>query len=267
MDPTQIAQPNVDATFAAFVGLQVSGLMRAPERAHLFTQLPPSIIGDASAEGLERLAWTVWFLDSRCQSMEATSTGAKVDPEVIQRGTVVRRRMTAVLRYNFLNDAKMQAELDDIGSGQGHLDMATDMTRLSAHYSVHKQRLAADKLHYDPNDEFAARSLANEIITNLRQYDNNPIVDLRNRALTLLTQMYATVKAAADFLFRNSPRELALFPTLRTAVLALGGRSRTPAEPAVEPAAPQQPAAPAPEPAAPVAPVGPGLPGGNPLEG
>ncbi len=271
MDPSQVATPTCDPTTAALVSLQFVRAARSAERAPQFASLAPHL-GPHSLDVMEQQAWCLWYLDARVQSVNATTTGAKVDLALAEAATQARTRVMRLLDYHFKESAPMQAELQSINQGNGYMDLATDLSRLAGHLSVHKAKLSVDVVNYRADDEAHLRGLANELLAALNADRGNETLDLRNRSWTEHAITYSNLKAAADFLFRNSPVDLALFPALRTAVIAITSRNRTTAaapEPVVSPVVqPGSPGSPTPAaPGAPSSPVAPGLPGGDPLGG
>ncbi len=267
MDPATVQTPNCDPSAAAIVALQMAEAIRKPERRARFKLLAAELVAPNIDDELEADAWATWFLESRAQSVSATSSGARVDPELMAAAVELRKRLIGVLLYHFAKNPQMLAEIADIQGGVGYQDAASDLARLGGHYGVHKEKLSVDKVHYDPADEGRALGIANEIISALKGTRVNETFDLRNRAFTRLMQTGAAAKAAADFLFRTSPHDLALFPSLRTAAIAMTNKSKgsspgapvlpgetDPAEsPGVAPIAP------------PPVPTQPGMPGGSPL--
>ncbi|NUP12499.1 MAG: hypothetical protein HOW73_41165 [Polyangiaceae bacterium] len=272
MDPGAVTTPNCDASRAALTALQfVKAAQNVPSRSQAFAGLG-AYLGDNTLEMLREQAWTLWYLDSRVRSIQATKSDAKVDLRLAEEGTKARARVLRMLTYHLGENPRMEAELKDIALGTGWVDLASDLARLAGHISVHKEKLAAaDPMNFRPDDEVRLRGIANEIVAQLNEDRGNETADLRNRAWTQLVATYAHLKSAADFIFHKSPSEAALFPGLRQAVMASNARRSTEEETAADPTAPvsADPAAPAPveQPAtAPVAGI-PGLPGGSPLIG
>lgn len=248
---------------AALVALQFVRAARDKERAAGFAFLAPQL-APHSVDLLEQEAWCLWFLEGRYQSVQATTNMAKIDAKLADTAMQARARVMRLLDYHFQDNALMQAELQDIHQGNGYMDLATDLSRLAGHLTVHHQRVSADPVNYRPGDAELLRGLANEILSSLHADRTNETFDLRNRAWTEFSITYSNMKAAADFLFRNRPADAALFPSLRTAVLALTSRRSSNK---TESAAPS-PVAPSPvAPAAPTDTPLPGQPSGNPIVG
>jgi hypothetical protein len=182
---------------------------------------------------LELLAHALWYLHTEAKTDVATSTGVKVDMNLVNEGVALRERMLQVLGYHFSDDEKMVAEVADIRAGTGYQDLATDLSRLSRHYEEHADVLAQDTRHYQASDAARAGVIRDEIISALRSAMNakaSDAVDLKHRAFTMLLTTYDALKAANDFVYRTQPNELAAIPTLRGQVVSITGKRNTPAE-------------------------------------
>lgn len=259
IEPSTVSNPNYDATTAALVALQFVRAARVPRRLAQFQALDAQL-APHSIDLLEEQAWCLWYLDSRYQSTAATTGGARIDVALADRATQARARAMRLLGYYFQDNAAMVAELADIHQGSGYVDLATDLTRLAGHLDVHDAKLSGDTVNYRADDVALLRGLANQIVEQLNADRGNETLDLRNRSAAEMNATYAALKSAADFLFRNSPADLALFPTLRTAVIAITSKYKAsptaPAEPAPVDALPASP---------PASPTVPALPGGSPF--
>lgn len=261
LDPAQVGPPNVDCSYAAVVAMALAMHIEGPKVAPAFAPMPARYMGDATPAFLRVLAQTVFYLETRARTKEATTSTVRVDVALISEGAALRDRMLRVLDYYFQDDPLMQAELASIRSGQGYVDLASDLARVATHYTQHAAALAEDKRHYDPRDHARARGISKEILSALQSGTDNSLVDLRNRAFTKLARVYARLKAAGDFIFADSPTQLALLPALRQAVINQTARSRRSSEPGTA-ESPVTPVAPIAPPV--VAPPGTG-PGGSPL--
>src|SRR2546430_658535 len=81
--------------------------------------------------------------------------------------------------------------------------------------------LEGDKRYFDPTDASKARTYAESIVQALRSSLGASAADradLRNRAWTLMLELYNEVRAAGEFVFRNDPVELDFFLPLRQVV-------------------------------------------------
>lgn len=270
IDPTQVGPPNVDCSYAAIAAMALVLHLETPKIAATFAKMAPDFMGEATPALLRTLAQTLFYLETRTRTKEATTSGMRVDLALVTRGVEVRDRMLRVLSYYFEDDALMNAELADIRSGQGYVDLASDLARVATHYTQHAAVLTADKKHYDPQDQVLARGISKEILSALQRGADDSIVDLRNRAFTRLARVYARLKAAGDFIFSESALDLGMFPALRQAVVSQTARSPKSTAPA-SPSGPVAPVSPV-APNAPVSPVVPPVtppfgtgPGGSPL--
>ncbi|MFO0611890.1 MAG: hypothetical protein U0414_04830 [Polyangiaceae bacterium] len=268
MDPAEVQVLNFDAYYTAVVAMDLVDLIESARHKSNFDKLPDEVMGEARTAYLRDLAQALLFLESRSRSSIATSTDVRVDAELFAEGVALRERMIRVLTYHFEGNPSMRAELANIRSGTGYVDLASDLMRLATHYSAHRAILAKDTTQYDIKDENRARGVSKEIMTAMRSGPDSGIADLRNRCWTKALRVYTKLRLGAEILYFDNPTEFAAFPPMRQAVLALTGRGRsTPADPVPPPAVPASPGAPIPPApgdhvAAP--PVGAG-PGGNPL--
>lgn len=270
MDPTQVQVYNFDAYYTAVVAMNLVDQVESDKCKPLFDKIPADVMGEARPSYLRDLAQALLFLEARARSSSATSTNVRVDLALFQDGVALRERMLRVLAYHFEKNPSMRAELADIRSGTGYVDLASDLMRLATHYSAHRAILAKDTTQYDVKDENLARGISKEIMSALRTAPDSGIADLRNRCWTKALRVYSKLRIVAELVFFDTPNELAAFPAMRQAVLALMGRNRaTAADPDESPVAPVSPATPVAGPASPVdpgaaPPIGAG-PGGNPL--
>lgn len=257
-----VQQPNCDV--AATVICTAALVAAARKRQATFDAMPGQFITASIVNALEQAAMALFYTDFRASSAAVSASRAKVPVAVVDAATAKRALMISVLEYHFADDPRMLAELTDIRLNTGYADLAKDLSRLAAHYGVHKDRLSVDRVRYNADDEAAARGFANEILSSLHVIPFSEASDMRNRAWTHVNFLYGEIKAAADFMFRNSPKDLAEFPSLRTAALAIASRAPSKEEPAppVAVAPPSSPTG-----SQPAAPTVPGMPGGNPLTG
>lgn len=270
MEPAQVQASNVDCLLAAVAAATFAAQCEGPTVGPKLASMPALFMGDATPARLRKFSEVVFYTENRTRTRSATASGVRVDGKIVAEGQALRDRMLKVLAYHFDDDAYMRAEIADIRLGSGYVDLASDLARVATHYTRHRATLEKDVKFYKHEDMVRARGISSEILAALQAESDGSIVDLRNRAFTKMARIYARLKAACDFIFADSPTELATFLPLRQAVMALSSKSRrsgaddVPADPPVAPGAPIT--APVASPiAAPVAqPLGTG-PGGNPL--
>lgn len=261
--PSQVGFPNCDSIQAAGVAVRLADTVESPRYKPSYDQLPAALLGDATAEDLRTYAQALLYLETRVRTKDATSNEIRVDPELVNEGIGLRERMLRVLSYHCDGDPVMRVELADIRSGQGYVDLASDLGRLSTHYFTHRAAISVDKVHYVAADEDRASAISNKIVSALHAATDTTITDLRNRAWEKTLRTYAKLKAGMDFIFADSPMDLATFPSLRHAVVQAMPRAKASADVTPTDAEGDAPA-PAPAPAPVAQPPGTG-PGGNPL--
>lgn len=244
MPVEQVGPPNVDPLHGAMAAMALADHVEGELCAGQFGLVHESFLGDATPPFLRKLAQATFYIETRARTRAATANEVKIDAALLSEGVTVRDRMLRVLAYNFDTDAIMQAEVADIRSGNGYMDLAADLARLATHYTQHAEALAIDKQQYRPEDQVRARGISQEIVSALHTASTDTIVDLRNRAWSKLARVYARIKAAGDFVFADHPAALAGFVPLRQAVVAqTSRRSRTSTDPA-NPETPVVPASP-----------------------
>ncbi|MFO0618096.1 MAG: hypothetical protein U0414_36225 [Polyangiaceae bacterium] len=267
LDPSTIIAANIDSCYAANEAASFATNIETPRIAERFAKMHADYMGDATPAFLRTLAQALFYVETRARTKAATASNVQVSVALVNEGVELRERMLRVLGYWFQDDPTMAAELANIRIGSGYMDLASDLARLATHYTQHLAVISQDKKHYNANDHIRARGIAKEIFAALQGATDNAIVDLRNRAFTKLLQVYSRLKAAGEFIFADSPMDLALFPALRQAVVARTARNRRGAGDA---AGPETADVPVTAPAAPpvhvpvAAPPGTG-PGGSPI--
>lgn len=151
----------------------------------------------------------------------ATRTDAAIPLAVMEEATALKNRMLKLCSYYFDDDAVLSAELDDIRSGTGYLDLASDLARLEAIYKEQVGVLKRDGKLYKVDDVKDAERL----VLTIRRAFNAPSsaawAMMAHRVFTLLDTSYEELRSAAQFVYRRTPSKAALFPSLRK-----GGRKR-----------------------------------------
>ena len=243
-----VMTPNSDAQQAAVAALALVDVMEAPSRANAFDELPERMIARDASRSLERAALATWYAASCLQDEQALASGAKVSVDVMERATKLRAKLLKQLEYHLDESPQVLAQLADIRIGAGYQDMASDLSRLGRLHGDHAAVLSGDA-RYDANDAATAQTLATEIVESLRASMGKEVAewtDKRNRAWTVMAGIYSDVIAAAQFVFRKQPSELALYVPLKTASIVSRSRGPAAAEaPVAAPPVARPPAAPA----------------------
>jgi hypothetical protein len=241
MPPSEVMTPNSDAAQGAVAGLALSDVMDAPGRAKRFEGLPTALLSKNASKRLRAASLATWYTATCLQDQQVLETGVKVSIDVMDRALKLRAKLQRQLEYHLDDLPQAMAQLADIRTGTGYQDTASDLSRLGRLHAEHEARLAGDR-RYDANDGAAAQVLATEILDGLRASMGREIAewtDKRNRAWTAMASLYAEIIAAAQFVFRKEPNELALFVPLRAAA-TVNRRSAAPVDeaPVVVPEAP-----------------------------
>ncbi len=112
--------------------------------------------------------------------------------------------MLEVCAYHFRDDAALRAQVDDIRSGQGYLDLAEDLSRLAGLYRAQAATLKQDLRFYRANDATDALDLSGRITRGLRSQGPQAAREVAWRTFAVLAALYAEVARAAHFLLRDA---------------------------------------------------------------
>lgn len=123
--------------------------------------------------------------------------------------------MLDVCAYHFRDDAALRAQVDDIRSGQGYLDLAEDLHRLAGLYRGQAATLKQDLRFYREGDAKDALDLSGGITRELRSQGPQAAREVAWLTFAVLAALYAEVARAAHFLLREAGE--AAFPSLITA--------------------------------------------------
>lgn len=223
----EVVTLNADLDLAATAGLVLVDRARKPGRLELFEGLAPKYIEKGLVEHLELACEAAQHVVVESVKEEAVVTGFKVEALVVDRATLVRRRMLKCASYNLEGNEPAEKEIADIRLGSGYLDQARDLSRLAAMYGAHHAVLSTDKKNYVATDAAEAVELAQKIRDQYRasQSTENLYVAMRPKAFTEIQRLYNEVRATAEFIFRDKEDVKAEFEALRTAMASIKGRS------------------------------------------
>lgn len=221
LDGARLARLNVDAQDAAIVIRRVGTRVAAEPLKGDFAALPPRFFAPEHATLLPVYGAALFRAGAEAKTALAARSKARLPVELVAEATELRRRMLEVADYNLrhLGDA-MAAELDDIVSGRGYVDLASDLDRLAATHEAHATLLSDDKRKYRPADAAAARSASMRIQQDLDaglSPAQRAAVDTLSRVWTLASSSFREVRTAAQWMYRADPATLDLFPSLYTA--------------------------------------------------
>ena len=232
----QLAVLNVDAQASAIIALSVSRFLAEPEPTARFALLNTKIFDQAHVGDLTPIALTVSHAYVELQSARAQTTEAKLPVALVEAATEVKDRMLECTEYLFKRHVTLSKEVASIRLDSGYRDLASDLIRLAKIYEDNKSTVEKDPLNYRATDAAAARTWAQEILTelgNAQSVEEKRCVSSLTRAWTLLRTTYDELQAAGFFLYRHEEPE-AKFPSLYASSGA--GRPKKAKEPPPAPA-------------------------------
>ncbi len=231
-----LALLNVDGQAASIIALTVSRFLAEPETRARFALLHVKTFDPAHLGDLPTIALTVSHAYVELQSARAQTTEARLPVKLVDDATAVKERMLECAEYLFKRHGKLSKEVASIRAGTGYRDTASDLLRLAKIYEDEKATVEKDPVNYRDTDAAEARTLAQDILTELgkaQSAEEQRCVAALTRAWTLLRTAYGEVQWAGQFLYRHEePDEK--FPSLHQS--SGNGRSKK-AKPAAAPPA------------------------------
>lgn len=207
----RVTAPRADVRQAAsFVLSDTVGRLKDPELTQALRSLPAPYFDYTAVEELEPAAQAALWTQQQLASQEAQLPGARLDVNLVNLATGLKRRMLDVCAYHFRDEPRLASEVEDIRGGAGYLDLAEDLSRLARLYRENHATLKQDLRFYQPGDAASAVTLSGRITTELRKQTPEAA---RDRAWALLLERYEEVAAACRFLRRKEGGE-AEFPSL-----------------------------------------------------
>lgn len=231
----QVTQPRGDVRMAASFVLSDT-VPRLADRALLarFAALPKAEFDHSALDDLRAAAEAVLWIQAQLAKEEAGASGARLPVELVAEASALRGRMLEVCAYHFRDDAALRAQVDDIRSGQGYLDLAEDLNRLASLYRAEAETLKQDLRFYRADDAKAALDLSGRITRELRSQGPQAARDVAWRTFAVLAALYAEVARGARFLLREAGE--AAFPPLYSVCRAAPKRrDKTPPAPPTPP--------------------------------
>lgn len=226
--------------FAASVGRTV----KQPDMRAMFASLPPAHFDMQYVDRLESAAMATWYADLCTRTASALTTGGKLPEEVEAEAILCKTRMARVIEYNLDHIKEVVTELESIRTGNGHMDLASDLMRLAVIFRAHAARLSQDTQRYQASDAEAAMRYAtaiHQVLGDGRRSDSAYWTDYLSRAWSLMVTTYEEVAAAGRWLYRHDNGET-MFPSLYS--IGRRRRSRKPADEAGQEPGNEQPASP-----------------------
>jgi hypothetical protein len=211
--PDQLRHPNQNLSKAAIKALGVAQGVAQRGLREDFVGLPPRFWDIQHLDDLEDLAWMSLHVYQRRATEDAIKTEAKLPQDLLQEARAMRASLLRVAEYH-LEDPTALKVLQSIRAGSGHLDLASDLSRLADLYQEHAATLALDPKHYRPELASEARQLTVRLLGALSTPSTAGWAQRVSRAWTLLWGSYSEVLRAADFLYAHDPLKRALFFSL-----------------------------------------------------
>ncbi len=204
--------PNLDLKNAARLGLSAAQIVLKPEIRRRYELLSPKLFDHAILDRIEPAAWAVWFAETRREPAEARDSTVQVDVAIIAKALDMKTRMLKVCDY-VLVDPKDLAEVASIRSGQGYMDLASDLSRLATLYTKHSKVFAdGGGVHYRASDLRDAKRTSAEILAELSAGETPPVQKAKADAalaFAVLQSAYDELRIWQAPLFRKD-----VFPTL-----------------------------------------------------
>lgn len=243
LDGSQLQPVRVDLQMCAAVAYSVAIRDNADaRRAKLALVAQGGVFDLAVLDRLPLIALAAWHVRRKqTEALEAAS-GARVLEATLREAQQTRGRMLQVLTHYFGDHPAYSKRITAIRAGTGYLDLANDLISVAELYEVPEVNaiVSRDPMHYRADDPQHARDLAQQLFRSLGLLSEGEAAswtDLAQRAWTMLSQNYNSLRAAGQLVFRNEEDVDVTYPSLVAAVRAPATRVRpTPPEPQPGPA-------------------------------
>jgi hypothetical protein len=224
---------NVDLQRVAITAAAVGRDVLEPDNRARFASLPAHELDIRNVDDLLPVAQALWHATVELARASVGKTGARLPVELVQRAVELKQRLMKLAEYYLLDHPVAGPEILSIREGSGHIDLATDLSRLATLHEQYDAIVRRDTKHYRAGDAAAARSTSDEIFTLMGETsDDNHAHWTRivQRLWTLLLDVYDEVSAAGTWLFRRENAQ-ERFPSLYVAGRNLrrrgGGNNKT----------------------------------------
>jgi hypothetical protein len=238
LDEKDIVRVFTDATRAAAIVAAAVPRIRAYEE-----ELKAMPDFDAGAiDALHDLALATWYAQVLPDKAEANAL-----PALVEEATQLKRKLLVHADSLAMSGVLEQARVDEIRAGRGHRDLAQDMTKLNALYSVAWDAIKERQMVTEKEVKRAG-ALGVSLMEALGEHDlparpstEVSAAELRSRTFSLLAKTYGEVQSALRYLRRNEGDWEEIAPTMFVRDRVVRKKSEAP-------------------PATPVAPVPPAIP-------
>ena len=143
---------------------------------------------------------------------------AKTDVVAVRKACTLEKQLCmAALRHFLRDDREVQVRLDHIAEGSGDVDLADDANKIADLIETHRAALKT------PEITKATAAKLRDLAAKLSAYVSERMVNIeatdaitqRNRAFWHLRALATEIQSAARFVYRNDPKVLKHFRSLR----------------------------------------------------
>lgn len=166
-----------------------------------------------TVDRLDPAGWALWYAAQEREKADAVASDAMLPAWIVDQATELKYRMAKVVGYNVGERRDAAAKVAHVVSGNGYLDLASDLGGLADLYDENAAELAKDQKYYASADAPVARRLAGQIVTLLGQHGDAGRADAVDRSYALVNSLYLDIRPFAHALFRRENPERS-YPTL-----------------------------------------------------
>lgn len=195
---------------------------------------------------LPTTARAIWYARTQYLTADAQSSTVALPPALVAEATKLRAKQFKVIEYNCVDDEDPEdpvaADLGSIKEVQGprFLDLATDLSRLSAYYRnpAWVPVLEADTRRFNPKDALRAEKLSADILAALHQRSDASstwLVEIY-RGWSELQAFYDVARRGGSFVFWSDlDARIPVLGSLRPPSSRKSASEKKPAEPEKKP--------------------------------
>lgn len=167
----------------------------------------------ANYDDLPLLVGALWHADIKLNQLRTTSREL---PELIETCKALYKKLDMAAMYLWNNHEKLSPLVESIRSGKGYLHLVDALARYGMLFSENWDA-ANGYCNITEADIHQAKDLSARLIVLLADADNDKLSEyrsLRDRAGEVLRRAVSDIRAAAAFVYRNTPDEMDRYPSL-----------------------------------------------------
>ena len=205
-----------------------------------FALLPKQLFDIGVLDRLDQFALGALYAQQLLESAEAQTTEARVSYATLTEATTVKGRMLKASDYHLRHRRPdLALELDDIISGTGHADLASDLSRLQKLYGDEKAHFPhhGDDPHYHAGDADRAGELSRRILDEMTEGRAKALLEARDiaaRAFTVVWDAWDVIGGGGQLALKDEGGAK-LFPSLFQVGRAAPARRKAGKDKGVEP--------------------------------